>query len=93
MAFSRSIFAVACVLACTMHASSALDYSRVWLVDHVEGGNYLFRGDMPINDTNKEDPTFAYDQLIRHVSRGVPYHLARCANVCVVAQLHAYACK
>ena len=67
MAFSRSIFAVACVLACTMHASSALDYSRVWLVDHVEGGNYLFRGDMPINDTNKEDPTFAYDQLISYM--------------------------
>ncbi len=43
-------------------ASASLDFTRVHLVD-MAAGNFLFRGNMPVNSTG-----FAYDQLVQYMS-------------------------
>lgn len=60
----KYIVAIA-VLLClsTAVVGAHLEYSRVHLVDHdTESGNFLFRGNMPTNETG-----FAYDQLVSYM--------------------------
>lgn len=52
------LLAVVSAASIASFSAATLDYSRVHLVDQANG-NFLFRGNMPVNDTS-----FAYDQLV-----------------------------
>lgn len=65
---SSLLLVAAMALAAAPLSSATLDYTRVHLVDHGPT-NFLFRGNMPTNDTDKSHPTFAYDTLLQYFAK------------------------